>query len=304
MRHKIVSFISVITILFFTGCGTPEYNLEPMFNKDSSELIIDDLKLEDFKVIKERKTHGTSYGDYKSLDQSSNNCSIRYRKRVTYGNSYFRGVKKEIERGTIYDCNLTELNNLEFLECRNEQINYNSYSIIQEIGMGKKAVVLFLNQECYNDIKDHFETRTKKEKLAIKTKLLGNPEASKHANLYQGSYSAESTGSNDCNYEKGDIYLVQHKNKYYGYYFEKSHRLTKDKRFQIVGVKKNDLLYLEYHIFDRGKMKLGEDSNLIEGTIDGRVCTIKYNMKKVDSLDPKAFKDTLPSFRKYRGFIK
>lgn len=179
MRKYLISLISIIISLIFTGC-TNNYNLEPKFNDQKNELTIDTLILKNASSTYKNSPFDTEYmGTFKREQQSfvfdNNQCTKLFYYKMTAGERAFISDNIEInlkEKAVTENlrCNATKIGNVGFYACLNQNHNYD-YSIgtshNSRYGGFSKVEGISLDKQCFNTILNHFKEKANIEKISI-----------------------------------------------------------------------------------------------------------------------------------------
>jgi len=175
---KLLTF-STLSLLF-TAC-TPQYNIEPQYNKEEKVLKINNYKINDVTYTNTKHRNARGYNakivTYKTTD---NNCSKLYYQGVQVQNGYYlySSAMDDILSKYDNDCKVEKIGNLNFYKClfkQNVVDNDDKYlqknmhygitsSSSSEYGFSEKNKIYFnTNYKCFNKIKNYFSSKTEQK---------------------------------------------------------------------------------------------------------------------------------------------
>lgn len=177
---NIKSFLILSATLSLLSGNTIKYNIQPMFDENTNQLIIDTLVLDNVSLINQHGKYDPNVENklqrYKASYQiKSQICSkIRYSIMTADGRTSFSDNfemflrKKAIKENS--SCQITKLANVRIHQCKDSKENDRYYISTSEAvpsgGFSKREYIM-LDKQCFQTMTNHFTQKAKSENIEI-----------------------------------------------------------------------------------------------------------------------------------------
>lgn len=203
--------LSLVTIsilgLGFSGCA-PTYNIEPMYDKKTDTLSINNYKMNNIKQDIENsypRLTGSVY-ETKKYKLGNSDCKhIFYQKDNAGTNRYYSDSRYEkiIENYAGGSCDVTSVGNLKFLSCgimKNKDAKQNYFittNTTNQYGYQTKEQMSSLSKDCFSKIKKHSISQAKKDGAEIKT-YVEKSDLAVGTKVYSGIFTVAKSNPSYC----------------------------------------------------------------------------------------------------------
>ncbi len=204
---SIILNLATISILGFSGCA-PTYNIEPMYDKKTDTLSINNYKINNIKQDIENSYPNLTGSVYetKKYKLGNSDCKhIFYQKNNAGTNRYYFDSRYEkiIENYSGGSCDVTSIGNLKFLSCgiiKNKdakQYHYITTNTTNQWGYQTKEALSSLSKDCFIKIKKHSILQAKKDGAEITT-YVDKSDLAAGTKVYSGTFIVDDNNPSYC----------------------------------------------------------------------------------------------------------